>query len=103
MKSNPLVVTIVGVCLAAMLAFISWGVSDILKSTSQHSIHLSRIDAVLESNKDILSKVSAQAGSIPEGVEHKLSELRARLNIQEERMNSMSNRINSLEQKGPRQ
>lgn len=77
--------TILGVTLTALLGI---GFASVSQSFDNGK-HLTKIDAVLEQQKDILGELKKSANTIPAPVETKLEELRWRLNSIEGRVNHL--------------
>lgn len=77
--------TIAGVLLTAILAGISYQISD----SKDQGIHLAKIDTVLENQANIMKEIKSQSSEIPAPVEEKLSEIRERLNLHEQRINKL--------------
>lgn len=75
--------TVLGVALTALLGI---GFASVGQSVDNGK-HLTKIDAVLEQQKDILAELRKGANTIPAPVETKLEELRWRLNSIEGRVN----------------
>lgn len=87
--------TVVGVVLAALLA----GVTSIIASNAEYGRHFVKIDTVMEQsqvviqqNQEILRDIQTKAGNISPLMESKLDELRNRLNLHEQRLNTIDKR-----------
>lgn len=89
--------TIVGVVLAALLT----GVGALIHDQAEEHVHSAKIDvaitginSVMSDQWDILKGIQQQTGSVSPVIEAKLEEIRNRLNLHEER-------INTIERKRP--
>lgn len=84
--------TILGVVLAALLG----GVGESIHTQAEQNVHNAKIDvaliginSVMSDQKEILKELESRGGAVSPVVEAKLEELRNRLNLHEERINSI--------------
>lgn len=84
--------TILGIALAALLG----GVGTLIGSNAEYGKHFVRIDTVLENsqlviqqNQEILKDIQSKSGNVSPLMEAKLDEIRFRLNLHEQRINSL--------------
>lgn len=80
--------TVVGVLLAAALG----SIGVLLTTQSENAMHFTKLDSLMDINHSILIELKAQIGVVPPATEMKLDELRARLNLQEARINEIDKR-----------
>lgn len=80
--------TVVGVLLAAALG----SIGVLLTTQSENASHFTKLDSLMDINHSILIELKAQIGVVPPATEMKLDELRARLNLQEARINEIDKR-----------
>lgn len=78
--------TVIGVFLTAMLG----GIATVLGLAFNTTAHLTKIDMVLDSQKDILQEMRQASSTIPGPIELKLQDLRNRINNVEVRMNDIT-------------
>lgn len=87
--------TIVGVVLAALLT----GVGALISGQTEEHVHAAKIDVaivgintVISDQRDILKGMQNREAAVSPVIEAKLDEIRNRLNLHEERINTMERR-----------